>query len=67
MVDAVDDRRKRIEAVCERKKVESLFKLAASSASLLERVEVGPEGGSLAIASARVAAITHVSPTPRGP
>ncbi len=66
MVDPLDDRRKRIKAVRERKKIESLLKLAASSASLLERVEVGPEGGSLAIASARVL-ITHVSPTPRGP
>ena len=67
MVDALDDRRKRIEAFMDRKKIESLFKLPASSASLLERGEVGPEGGSLAIASARVALITHVSPTPRGP
>ena len=67
MVDGVDDRRKRISAVFDRKKVESRLELSASSASLLERGEVGPEGGSLAIASARVAAITHVFPTPRGP
>lgn len=67
MVDAVDDRRKRISAFSDRKKVESRLELAASSTSLLERSEVGPEGGTLAIASARVVRITHVFPTPRGP
>lgn len=58
----------RISAVVALQKVEKRLQLPASSNSLLERSEEGPEGGSVIVASAiGVAPIIHVFPTPRGP
>ncbi len=69
VLEAGEDFVNRISAVLDLQKVEKRLQLAASSHSLLERSEVGPEGGSVVVVASAigVAAITHVSPTPRGP
>lgn len=66
MVDAVDDGLEQIASVFERNQIESRLERAAASASLLEGVEVGPEGGALARNGASEV-LTHGPLTPRGP
>jgi len=67
VLEAVEDFCKRSRPLLALQNVEKRFQFSRHSASLLNRSEEGPEGGSFTIASVGCVRLIHVFPTPRGP